>query len=253
MLSLRRTEKVNLDHSSSSKAKKPIELALPRFPSPSPATPKSTVATQCHERSRTVLAAPILKSKMTSTVVDRPRVGVGVLAVRHGRTHVLVSLRKSNHGRGEWALPGGHLELGESIESCARRELLEETGIDVGGAGKGGKLVATENCVFRTGEENASDPGSVYSCDADADGARETIRAHYITLFVRFDEPSEGAWPAPQDKEPEKHGAWEFGLWKDISAAAAAGSSPSSPPRYAPLFGPLRLLASSSQDLDQLR
>lgn len=31
----------------------------------------------------------------------------------------------------KWALPGGVMEIGESIASCARREVLEETGLDV--------------------------------------------------------------------------------------------------------------------------
>lgn len=39
--------------------------------------------------------------------------------------------RKGSHGDGEWALPGGHLEMGESFEQCAVREVEEETGIMV--------------------------------------------------------------------------------------------------------------------------
>lgn len=44
---------------------------------------------------------------------------------------VLIGKRTSEHGNGEWAWPGGHLEHLESIEECARRETREETGIEI--------------------------------------------------------------------------------------------------------------------------
>lgn len=59
-----------------------------------------------------------------------PLVGVGVLVVRAGR--VLLGQRKGSHGAGTWALPGGHLEFGETVAQCAIREVLEETGLDIG-------------------------------------------------------------------------------------------------------------------------
>ena len=58
-----------------------------------------------------------------------PRVGVGVLVLRDGQ--VLLGRRRGAHGAGTWALPGGHLEFGESIDACARRETREETGLDI--------------------------------------------------------------------------------------------------------------------------
>ncbi|WP_435276223.1 nucleotide triphosphate diphosphatase NUDT15 [Psychrobium sp. nBUS_13] len=44
---------------------------------------------------------------------------------------VLLGERIGSHGANTWATPGGHLEMGESIESCAAREVLEETGLEI--------------------------------------------------------------------------------------------------------------------------
>lgn len=57
------------------------------------------------------------------------KVGIAVLVVKDGR--VLLGKRKGSHGAGEYALPGGHLEHMESYEGCVRREVLEETGMDI--------------------------------------------------------------------------------------------------------------------------
>jgi 8-oxo-dGTP diphosphatase len=59
----------------------------------------------------------------------RPYIGVAVIVVRDGQ--VLLGKRKNAHGAGTWQFPGGHLEYGESIEACARRELFEETGLSI--------------------------------------------------------------------------------------------------------------------------
>jgi 8-oxo-dGTP diphosphatase len=61
---------------------------------------------------------------------DRPLVGVGVLVMKDGK--VLLGRRKNAHGAGEYASPGGHLEHLESFEACARREVREETGLELG-------------------------------------------------------------------------------------------------------------------------
>ena len=57
------------------------------------------------------------------------KVGVGVLIVKDGL--ILLHEHKGSHGEGEYASPGGHLEFGESIENCAKREAREEAGIEI--------------------------------------------------------------------------------------------------------------------------
>ena len=57
------------------------------------------------------------------------RVGVGVMILRNGK--VLLGLRRGSHGANEWAFPGGHLEWMETFEDCAKRETLEECGIEI--------------------------------------------------------------------------------------------------------------------------
>ncbi len=61
--------------------------------------------------------------------MNRPQVGVGLLIVKGNK--VLLGKRKGSHGEGEHAGPGGHLELGETIEECVFRELAEEAGPNI--------------------------------------------------------------------------------------------------------------------------
>ena len=58
-----------------------------------------------------------------------PRVGTGVMIMKDGK--VLLGKRKGSHGAGEYAWPGGHIDYMESFEDCAKREVMEETGMEV--------------------------------------------------------------------------------------------------------------------------
>ncbi len=59
----------------------------------------------------------------------RPRVGVGVMVFKGDK--ILFGKRKGSHGAGEYAFPGGHIDYMESFADCAKREVKEETGMEV--------------------------------------------------------------------------------------------------------------------------
>ena len=60
---------------------------------------------------------------------DRPLVGVGAVIVHEGR--VVIVQRGTEPLKGQWSVPGGALEIGETLRQCAVREALEETGLRV--------------------------------------------------------------------------------------------------------------------------
>ena len=111
-----------------------------------------------------------------------PRLGVGVIVYKDHR--ILLGRRRNSHGEGHWAFPGGHLEFAESPLECARREVEEETGLQLTKAKPG----PFTNDVFV--EENK----------------------HYVTLFVMA-EPCAGE---PQPLEPDKCSEWLWFSWSDL-------------------------------------
>src|SRR5258708_25298785 len=60
---------------------------------------------------------------------DRPVVGVGGVVIEDGCA--LLIKRGSEPLLGQWSIPGGTLELGESLQHGVARELLEERGLEV--------------------------------------------------------------------------------------------------------------------------
>lgn len=66
---------------------------------------------------------------MTGEFPERPVVGVGAVVVKDGRA--LIVRRAHEPRKGEWSLPGGRVELGESLVDAVRREIREETGLEI--------------------------------------------------------------------------------------------------------------------------
>jgi ADP-ribose pyrophosphatase YjhB (NUDIX family) len=60
---------------------------------------------------------------------ERPIVGIGGVIVDAGK--VVLIRRKYAPLQGQWSLPGGGVEVGETLEAAVAREMLEETGLDV--------------------------------------------------------------------------------------------------------------------------
>jgi ADP-ribose pyrophosphatase len=58
---------------------------------------------------------------------EKPRVAVGAVVINAGR--VLLVQRGQPPAQGYWAIPGGSVKLGETLQSAAEREIKEETGI----------------------------------------------------------------------------------------------------------------------------
>ncbi|MSO53207.1 MAG: NUDIX hydrolase [Acidobacterium sp.] len=101
---------------------------------------------------------------MASEYPSHPVVGVGAVVVRHGR--VLIIKRAHEPRKGEWSLPGGHLDLGESLIDAVRREVKEETGLEV----HPGPIIETFDRVHR-----------------DPDGR---IRFHFVIVDFVCEAPS---------------------------------------------------------------
>jgi len=87
---------------------------------------------------------------------ERPRVAVGVIVFRDGA--VLMVRRGKPPAEGFWAIPGGSIELGETLIEAAEREIREEAGI-----------------VIRAGEP-------VYAFDTVIRDEADRIRYHYVIV-----------------------------------------------------------------------
>ena len=110
-----------------------------------------------------------------------PKVGVAAFVVKGDK--VLLNRRSGSHGNGTWSIGGGHLEFGEEPEDCARREIMEEMGINV----KNLKFIGVTNDIFKNEGK------------------------HYVTIFYKCEFAS-GRLKTP-DREFSKR--WKWVTWRE--------------------------------------
>ncbi len=104
---------------------------------------------------------------------DAPRVAVGALVVHQNK--VLLILRGQAPAKGVWAVPGGSVNLGETLQAAAEREVLEETGLKI----KAGEVI--------------------YSFEKIQHDKAGQVQYHYVILDLEA-EPLDPAQPlAPAD------------------------------------------------------
>ncbi len=114
-----------------------------------------------------------LRSVVISTIYpDAPRVAVGAVVVDRGK--VLLVLRGKAPAKDLWAIPGGSVNLGETLQAAAEREVLEETGLQI-----------------RAGE-------IIYAFEKIEQDDTGQIRFHYVILDLRAEvlEPAQPLRPA---------------------------------------------------------
>lgn len=61
--------------------------------------------------------------------MERPTIAVGAICVRDGQ--LLLIRRRNDPARGRWSLPGGRVEAGELLADALKREVREETGLEI--------------------------------------------------------------------------------------------------------------------------
>jgi 8-oxo-dGTP diphosphatase len=112
-----------------------------------------------------------------------PRVGVGAITIHEGK--VLLVLRGIEPSRGLWAIPGGTLKLGETLQQCAAREILEETGI----------TIKVGDCVYVFDFIERDDKGKIKFHYVVVD-----FTAEYISGEPKgADDAAEASWLAPEE------------------------------------------------------
>eukprot|EP01138_Halocafeteria_seosinensis_P011638 gb/GECG01011889.1/.p1 GENE.gb/GECG01011889.1/~~gb/GECG01011889.1/.p1 ORF type:complete len:211 (+),score=27.35 gb/GECG01011889.1/:1-633(+) len=179
-----------------------------------------------------------VKTDEIETLIQRPKVGCAAICIsdlQPGR--LLVGRRQGSHGEGTYALPGGHLEAGETWATCVLRELEEETGIST---------EDVKNCsptrVSIAGRPLDAPPADVKALYATVTNDwMEAESLHYITIFMLVHLKNTALvhlknTAQVDNKEPEKCEGWSWVTPEELkkvpvvhSSAAPAGAKCGNP------------------------
>ena len=110
---------------------------------------------------------------MSREYPERPVVGVGGVVIEGGRA--LLIRRGSEPLLGQWSIPGGTLELGESLEHGVLRELKEETGLTV-------RVVEMIEVFDRIYEDEADAAGGETAEPLGESASKKGPRYHYVII-----------------------------------------------------------------------
>jgi ADP-ribose pyrophosphatase YjhB (NUDIX family) len=146
---------------------------------------------------------------------ERPLVGVGGVVIADGRA--LLIRRGGPPLEGEWSIPGGMLELGETFEEGVRRELAEETGLEVRVLdfievferifpGKDGRtqyhfVILDYLCAAEGGEAKAASDVTAVAWAREEELARYSLTTTATRVIKRAFE----MWRALGSKAPQSH------------------------------------------------
>ncbi|RIA90778.1 NUDIX hydrolase domain-like protein [Glomus cerebriforme] len=144
----------------------------------------------------------------SKNLCNHPRVGLGVFVTRGNK--FLIGKRKGSHCEGTWQLPGGHLEFGESFKDCARREVLEETNLEI------------KNITYQT-VTNTVIPYE---------------NKHYVDIYLKAEIIDDNAEPVVM--EPNKCECWEWVTWDEFIKGGILEDKIVN--KYRPMFRPMEIL-----------
>jgi 8-oxo-dGTP diphosphatase len=129
-------------------------------------------------------ARPSMRRKRRRSV-SAPQVAVGAIVIRDGE--ILLVKRGKEPNKGQWAIPGGSVQLGETLQTATEREIREETGLIV----------------------KAREP--IYTFDFIEHDRRGQVRFHYVIVDLAADlvagdlhaadDASDARWFGPEEIE----------------------------------------------------